>query len=231
MARRSARQAAPPRRRRAPLSGSSSSHSGAPEAATRASVARFGWPGGEQPHRHVAQDASRPSASIASSIAAAPESQARVAAAARDRARGASSASASCARSIRARAPPQQAGGEPDQARFAASVGARDVQRLARPELQDRGLRTAAARRAAASTPLEAQQRLHATLSSSACMSSSLKPEMMADLVDQDVRDEMLERVARRLPIRRGSAGGTGGCVPAACPDCSTLRSVSGTPS
>ena len=41
--------------------------------------------------------------------------------------------------------------------------------------------------------------------------------EMMADLVDQDVRDEMLER-SRRPPIRRGSGGGTGGCGRAGCP-------------
>ena len=59
------------------FSGSSSSHRGAPDAATRASVARLSWPADRKRHRHVGRGRARPSASIAASAASAPEGERR----------------------------------------------------------------------------------------------------------------------------------------------------------
>src|SRR5436305_9737963 len=70
----------------------------------------------------------------------------------------------------------QQSGREADQARFAAAVRSRDLQTRSGAKLQIQALEqqpTAAPQRHA----VEAQQRAHSMLSSSACMSSSEKPK------------------------------------------------------
>ena len=71
---------------------------------------------------------------------------------------------------------PENPGREADQARLAAAIGPGDLKRLARPKVQIEALeqQTAAAFERDVA---ELQQRLHSTLSSSACMSSSEKPK------------------------------------------------------
>ena len=218
------RPAARRRRCREPLSGSSSSHKGAPDATTRASVARLRLTGRQQPHRHLGERA-RPSASIALVDVAAPRSRGRAAAAARGRARAHRRPAPACAAFDPAALRPKQAGGEADQARLAAAVGAGDVQRLARPEREVRPSNSSRPPRPQV-TSSNRSSGSHPAASSSACMSSSRQAEMVADLVDQDVRDEMLEAVARSSAhssrIGRRNRRIRSGSVP----DWSTLRSV-----
>ena len=83
-------------------------------------------------------------------------------------------------RAGRARHPPclglKQPGGQAQQARFAAAVGSRHLDRTARRQREVEAVEqqpAAAAQRHA----IEPQQLVHATLSSSACMSSSLRPK------------------------------------------------------
>ena len=93
-------------------------------------------------------------------------------------------------------------GGEADQARFAAAVRSRDLERLTRPKRQDPGLRTAAVHRAEASPVRTGAapslrlvlERVHVVVG---------KAEMMADLVDDDVADDLFEAEARPTAIRR----------------------------
>ena len=87
----------------------------------------------------------------------------------------------------------EQAGGEPDQARLAAAIGAAEVERVARRELEVEPFeqQPPAAPQGHLSNRSRASchgflERVHVVVG---------KAEMMADLVDQDVRDEMLEAV------------------------------------
>ena len=159
------------------MSGSSSSHSGAPDAATRASVARFAWPedssrtgtcgeAGEAERGHRRIEVGGP----------APETQARAQAAARGRARDASSASASGERSTRPRSALSSPAARRIRLDLPLPLGPATCSASPGPSS-----RSSPSNSKPAAAPqrdvLEAQQRAHSTLSSSACMSSSEKPK------------------------------------------------------
>ena len=125
----SSRRSAPAASR--PLSGSSSSHRSASDAATRASDARRAWPD-DSSRTGTSARSVRPSASKARSRRSAVwprrvQNRRRASAAARDRRQRSSRVPATFARRGRHRA--EQAGSEPDQARFTAAV-VPSVQRL-----------------------------------------------------------------------------------------------------
>jgi hypothetical protein len=175
-----------------PLSGSSSSHSGAPEATTRASVARLRWP----------VDSIRTGTS-ASGRGPSPPSPARVGAVeprpeAERLPSGSSRSSASARRP--ARAPPRSTVPRSARSSPAASRIRLDlplplgpVTSAASPgRARGRAPRTAAARRAAGDAPRAAAaahsgrflERVHVVVG---------EAEMVADLVDDDVGDQRLE--------------------------------------
>ena len=172
------------------LSGSSSSHSGAPDAATRASVARFAWPD-ESSRTGTAASCAMPSPSIASPTVPGPEAQ------------GTFERQLAVERKIvvgerqrasldPARPGAQQAGRETDQARLAAAVRPGHLQCLARPERQIQAFEQqppAAPQRHV----LEPQQLRHSALVLERVHIVVGKAEMMPDLVDHDVRNQLLE--------------------------------------
>ena len=101
----------------------------------------------------------------------------------------------------------EQSGGEADQAGLAAAVGPRDLQRFAGVELEVQTFEQqppAAPQR----NIIEAQQRASFRAVLERVHVVVGEAEMMADLVDHDVRDELLEADPRPTAIRRGSAGG-----------------------
>ena len=133
------RQAAPSPSRSRPLSGSSSSHNGAPLAMTRASRARLAWP------VESSRTGTWASASSANAvIASASRGPFQKASARAERQLAVERQPLVGQRSLGTFDPAsvglQQAGDQPDQARLAAAVGAGEVQRLARAQLKVQSL-------------------------------------------------------------------------------------------
>ncbi len=171
-----------------PLAGSSSSQSGALLATTRASAVAPPLPGREQPHRHLGQRRQvgrlqcrgNPSAGIAVVvIQRRPETQRAAEPPLRIERRRLRHQRARRRPFDRALRRPEQARGDPDQARFAHPVRSGHQRRAARRDREATAPRTAPARPARRSRRQNARPRRHAspTMSSSACMSSSDRPK------------------------------------------------------
>ena len=94
---------------------------------------------------------------------------------------------------------PQQPGDQPDQARLAASIGAGDVDRLPRAKVEFEPFEQ--------QPPATDQCQPFAAAAARSCLLLErvhilvAEAEMMADLVDQYVADEMLERLALLGPF------------------------------